>query len=87
MHTFFLRIRTDRISLFRFLLEGYDGLAVLTTVDVQQGLVRLMVPKDRYEELWALLAAVCEELAPTEQALNTARQLPKNAKSPTMRHS
>lgn len=82
MRTFFLRIRTDRISLFRFLLEGYDGLAVLTTVDVEQGLVRLTVPKDRYAELWALLAAISGELA-----LNTARQLPKNAKSPTMRHS
>jgi hypothetical protein len=63
MHTFFLRIRTDRISLFRFLLEGYDGLAVLSTVDGQQGLVRLMVPKGRYAELWALLAAICGELA------------------------
>ena len=64
MHTFFLRIRTDRISLFRFLLEGYDGLAVLSTVDGQQGLVRLIVPKGRYIELWALLAAICGELAP-----------------------
>ncbi|WP_417915308.1 DUF4911 domain-containing protein [Candidatus Electronema sp. JM] len=66
MRTFFLRIRTDRISLFRFLLEGYDGLAVLTTVDVQQGLVRLTVPKDRYAELWGLLAAISEELAPVD---------------------
>ncbi|WP_417911076.1 DUF4911 domain-containing protein [Candidatus Electronema sp. PJ] len=62
MHTFFLKIRTDRISLFRFLLEGYDGLAVLSTVDVQQGLVRLIVPKSRYTELWQLLAAICDEL-------------------------
>lgn len=65
MHTLFLRIRTDRISLFRFLLEGYDGLAVLSTVDNQQGLVRLMVPKGRHAELWRLLAAICGELAPT----------------------
>jgi len=63
MHTLFLRIRTDRISLFRFLLEGYDGLAVLSTVDVQQGLVRLLVPKARYTELWQLLAAICDDLS------------------------
>ncbi|MCW5207011.1 DUF4911 domain-containing protein [Desulfobulbus sp. F5] len=62
MRTFYLRIRPDRISLFRFLLEGYDGLAVLSTVDVQQGIVRLIVPKDRYAELWGLLAAICGEL-------------------------
>lgn len=68
MRTFFLRIRTDRISLFRFLLEGYDGLAVLSTVDVQQGLVRLTVPKERWLELWELLAAVCGELAAPQAA-------------------
>ena len=62
MRTFYLRIRPDRISLLRFLLEGYEGLAVLSTVDVQQGLVRLIVPICRYEELWSLLAAVCEDL-------------------------
>ena len=58
MHTFYLTIRPDRISLFRFLLEGYDGLAVLSTIDVKQGLVRLIVPASRYVELWRLITAV-----------------------------
>ena len=62
MRAFYLRIRPDRISLLRFLLEGYEGLAVLSTVDVRQGLVRLIVPASRYEELWGLLSAVCEDL-------------------------
>uniref|UniRef100_UPI0040560818 DUF4911 domain-containing protein n=1 Tax=Candidatus Electronema sp. TaxID=2698783 RepID=UPI0040560818 len=77
MHTLFLRIRTDRISLFRFLLEGYDGLAVLSTIDVQQGLVRLIVPKGRHAELWTLLAAISGELAPAnsdETGLTQAAQ-------------
>jgi hypothetical protein len=64
LHTFYLRIRSDRISLFRFLLEGYDGLAVLSTMDVNQGLVRLIVPESRYVELWLLLAAICHDLVP-----------------------
>ncbi|XOF32839.1 MAG: DUF4911 domain-containing protein [Candidatus Electrothrix sp. YB6] len=64
VHTFYLKIRTDRISLFRFLLEGYDGLATLSTVDVRQGVVRLIVPKSRYTELWQLLTAICGELRP-----------------------
>jgi hypothetical protein len=62
VRTFYLRIRPDRISLFRFLLEGYDGLAVLSTLDARQGLVRLIVPASRYAELWGLLAAICGEL-------------------------
>jgi len=64
MQTFYLRVRPDRIALFRFLLEGYDGLAVLSTMDAKQGLVRLIVPKSRYTELWRLLFAICEDLCP-----------------------
>ena len=62
LHTIYLRIRTDRISLFRFILEGYDGLAILSTMDAQQGVVRLTVPQTRQEELWQLLNAICQEL-------------------------
>jgi len=69
VRTFYLRIRPDRISLLRFLLEGYEGLAVLSTVDVRQGLVRLIVPACRYVELWSLLAAVCEDLAQEKDEL------------------
>ncbi|CAK8719846.1 MAG: protein of unknown function (DUF4911) [Candidatus Electronema aureum] len=80
MRTFYLRIRPDRISLFRFLLEGYDGLAVLSTLDARQGLVRLIVPKSRYAELWALLAAICEELVHEGKGLakneNLLQELP-----------
>jgi hypothetical protein len=64
VQTFFLRIRTDRISFLRFVLEGYDGLAVLSTLDVQQGLVRLLVPTSRSSELWGILGATCKELTP-----------------------
>ncbi len=72
VHTLYLRIRTDRISLFRFLLEGYDGLATLSTVDVRQGLVRLIVPKSRYTELWQLLTAICGQLRPRVSVSNPA---------------
>ncbi|RWX52325.1 hypothetical protein VU01_102011 [Candidatus Electrothrix marina] len=64
MQTFYLRVRPDRIALFRFLLEGYDGLAVLSTMDAKQGLVRLIVPESRYAELWLLLFAICQDLCP-----------------------
>jgi len=62
--TFFLRIRPDQISLFQFLLEGYDGLAVLSTLDAKQGLVRLLVPNSRTSEFWQLIDAICEDLRP-----------------------
>ena len=61
--TYYLRINPSRISLFRFLLEGYDGLAVLSTLDAKQGLVRLLVPNSRIDEFWPLLNAICVELS------------------------
>ncbi len=72
IQTFYLRIRPDKIALFHFLLEGYDGLAVLSTMDAKQGLVRLIVPEDCYNELWQLLFAICEELCPTNSQANEA---------------
>lgn len=70
MQTFYLRIRSEQIALFRFLLEGYDGLAVLSTMDAKQGLVRLIVPEGRYKELWQLLFALCEDLCPVSSQTN-----------------
>jgi len=60
----FFRIRPERISLFRFLLEGYEGLATLSTVDARRGMVRLLVPSSRLGEFWQLLTAISPDLAP-----------------------
>jgi hypothetical protein len=65
----FFRVRPDRISLFRFLLEGYDGLAVLSTLDARQGLVRLLVPESRLAELWQLLDAISADLSRPDSGL------------------
>ena len=58
----FLRIRPGKIGFLKFLLEGYDGLALLSTVDSRTGLVRLAVPKSRYTELVLLLDNLALEL-------------------------
>ena len=62
--TYYFKVRSDRISLFRFLLEGYDGLAVLSTLDAGKGLVRILVSESRATEFWTLLAAICADLNP-----------------------
>ncbi|PIE66065.1 MAG: hypothetical protein CSA26_01900 [Desulfobacterales bacterium] len=56
----YLRIRANKIGWFKFILEGYDGLATLTTLSVKEGLVRLWVPIEHMPVLFALL----EDLAP-----------------------
>lgn len=63
--TLHLRIAPARIALLRFLLEGYDGLAVLSTDDGKSGRVRLRVPRCRYAELMHLLSATAEIFHPS----------------------
>lgn len=51
----YARICPSRIYYLRFILEGYDGLAVLSTVSTETGLVLLRFPKEARAEVVALL--------------------------------
>jgi hypothetical protein len=50
-----LRIAPARIHYLKFILEGYDGWAVLSTVEPRQGLVRLRFPEEMKGDVLALL--------------------------------
>jgi hypothetical protein len=50
-----VRIAPNRIHFLKFILEAHDNLAVLSTIDPQQGLVRLRFPGEVKNELLALL--------------------------------
>ena len=39
----YYRVERQAISFIRFILEGYDNLALLTTLDRQQGMVMLSI--------------------------------------------
>ena len=39
----FLRIDRREIFFFKFILEAYDGIATLTTIDAHQGIVLLRI--------------------------------------------
>jgi hypothetical protein len=55
-----LRINESRIWYLKFILEGYDGVAVLSTQDRQQGVVQLRFCAEQRALLMSLLA----DLAP-----------------------
>jgi len=52
----------NKIGLFRFILEGYDGLATLTTIDPAQGRVVLFVPPGCGKDVDTLLADLAGDL-------------------------
>ncbi|MBI5558807.1 MAG: DUF4911 domain-containing protein [Deltaproteobacteria bacterium] len=63
-HKLYLRINARRIYFFKFLLEGYDGMATLSTVDVRTGLVLLRYPMESQRVLFELLADLVESISP-----------------------
>lgn len=63
----YLYILPDRIWYLKFLLEGYDGMALLTTIDRDKGLIRLSLPRARYSECMHLLHNLADGLIPQEK--------------------
>jgi hypothetical protein len=55
----------QQIGYLRFILESYDGLAFVTTLDNRQALVEIAYPASRREDAQALLVALVEECAMT----------------------
>ena len=60
----YLLIRPEQISWLRFILEGYDGLAILTTISAKIGLVRLQAFNSSFEETMYLIDYLAVELTP-----------------------
>lgn len=64
--TRFLQLRPDEIAFFKFIVEGYDGLASLTTIDRKTGVVALCYPASLNNEVNDLLSGLATEIAFTE---------------------
>ena len=58
----FYRVDPYEIHYLKFILEAYEGLATLTTLDSRTGLIQLAVPPGRRDSLESLLEALVGEL-------------------------
>ena len=59
-----LLIRPEKISWLRFIFEGYDGLAIISTLSPDKGLVRVQTLDCRFMETMRLLEALASDLTP-----------------------
>jgi len=57
-----LRISPDRIHFLKFILEGYDGLAILSTLNSRQGLVEIKYPPETEKDLTNLLHSIASQI-------------------------
>ena len=53
-----LRISPERIHFLKFILEGYDGFALLSTKNTEQGLVEIRYPPEIESDLKELLKSI-----------------------------
>ncbi len=50
-----VQIAPAKIGFFKFILEAYDGLALMTTKDPQTGDINVFYPDERQDELFVLV--------------------------------
>ncbi|MEE4241237.1 MAG: DUF4911 domain-containing protein [Desulfopila sp.] len=63
LNTLYLHIRTDKFYFLKFILEGYDGLAILSSSGIRKDIVLVRYPEEQTEEVFALLSAVAPSLS------------------------
>jgi len=59
----FLRLPRRDIAYFKFVLESYEGMAVVRTEDKRAGIVMLLVAPDFMQEIEGLLEELGREIA------------------------
>ncbi len=59
----FLRLPRRDIAYFKFVLESYEGMAVVRTEDKRAGIVMLLVAPDFVEEVEGLIEELGREVA------------------------
>ncbi|WP_167495726.1 MULTISPECIES: DUF4911 domain-containing protein [Desulfosediminicola] len=57
-----MRISPDKFHILKFILEGYDNLAILSSHDRKNGIVRVRYISDSAKELYGLLSSIAPKL-------------------------
>ena len=62
----FFRVPRSQHAYLTFITESYEGLCTVSTVDNAAGIVRIMAPQGREEELEGLIHALQQEIGMEE---------------------
>jgi hypothetical protein len=68
----FIKIPTTEIACLNFILESYEGVAVVRTIDPREGIVEVMVPPSYQEEIKEILKDLATEF-PIQELTATAK--------------
>lgn len=59
----YFKINRRDISYIKFILEGYEGLAMVTTIDRYDAIVKLLIAPDFVSEVENIVKALKDEIA------------------------
>lgn len=62
----FFKVARSQHAYLTFITESYEGLCTVSTVNNKEGIVRIIAPEGREEELEGLLSALKEEIGMEE---------------------
>lgn len=60
----FLKIRKEKFYFLKFILEAYDGLALLSSSKIQKDIVVVRYPVENRREVCKLLSSISPQLSP-----------------------
>lgn len=58
----YLRISPGRFHYLKFILEGYDNLAILSSYQISEGIVVIRYPQEMAQDLFSLLNNLAGDL-------------------------
>jgi len=67
----YLRLRRKDIAYFRFIIESYEGMAIVRTIDPYEAVVELMVAPGWEEDVEKVLEGLRKEILIEPISLNT----------------
>lgn len=60
----YCQIRTDQFYFLKFILEAYDGLAILSSSGIRKDIIRIRYPGELRRDVFELLASLACRLNP-----------------------
>lgn len=63
LNKLYAKISPKRIAFLKFIIEGYDNIAILSTVNRDQGLILLRYPKELKKDVISLLENLDKQIA------------------------
>lgn len=58
----YLRIQREDIALLKFVIESYEGIGIVRTIDRKKATVAILAMPDLVHHMWAVLESLREEM-------------------------